>query len=81
MSKDKTTNSYVGDFARTVCNYILKHYDDAKEMYTEFFGTTGVFQENGKWVAYDNTTGDCWVEEFKTKREAERWVDGLFDVV
>jgi hypothetical protein len=27
-----------------------------------------------KWIAYDNTTGDCWVEEFKTRKEAKDWV-------
>ena len=26
-----------------------------------------------KWIAYDNTTGDCWVEEFKTRREAREY--------
>lgn len=28
------------------------------------------------WVAADNSTNDCWVEEFKTKQEAIDWLNG-----
>ena len=31
------------------------------------------FQEN-PWVAIDNTTGDAFTEEFKTKRQAIKWL-------
>ena len=27
-----------------------------------------------RWVACDNTTGECWVEDFKTGREAVKWL-------
>jgi hypothetical protein len=31
-------------------------------------------KEGGRWVACDNTTGECWVEDFKTGREAVKWL-------
>jgi hypothetical protein len=30
-------------------------------------------REQDVWVAYDNTSGDCWVEEFKTEKEAKKY--------
>lgn len=32
------------------------------------------------WVAFDNSTGDCWVEEFATLRECLDWVKGKAEV-
>lgn len=36
----------------------------------------GLFYYKGKrqFVAIDNTTGDCWVEEFRSKRRAINWL-------
>jgi len=31
-------------------------------------------KEGQWWVATDNTTADCFVEEFKTKKAAMRWL-------
>lgn len=36
--------------------------------------------ENGVWVAVDNSTKDCWVEEFDDKQKAIDWLDGKFEV-
>ena len=33
--------------------------------------------ENGKYIACDNLTQDCWVEEFDTLPEAMDWLLGL----
>lgn len=33
--------------------------------------------EAGKYIACDNTTQDCWVEEFDTLPEAMDWLLGL----
>ena len=30
--------------------------------------------KSGLFIAIDNTTGDCWTEEFKTKQEAIAWL-------
>ena len=34
----------------------------------------GLFQKDNKWVAFDNTTGDCWTEEFNTKKQAMKYL-------
>ena len=39
--------------------------------------SAGYWKEDGKWIAYDNTTGDCWVEEFETRRQAAQYAEGL----
>ncbi len=31
-------------------------------------------QDNGTWVAVDNSTGDAWTEEFYTEHEAVCWL-------
>lgn len=31
-------------------------------------------REGRKWVACDNTTGDAWVEEFDTMKQAVKWL-------
>jgi len=32
---------------------------------------------DGIWTAWDNSTGDCWVEDFKTKKEAVEWLGNV----
>ena len=34
----------------------------------------GYFIENDTYVAFDNSTGDLWVEEFDTVQEAIDWL-------
>jgi len=31
-------------------------------------------KKNNRYIAMDNTTHDCWIEEFKTKNEALKWL-------
>lgn len=33
-----------------------------------------------KWVALDNSTCEAWVEEFRHKHQAVRWLRGKFEV-
>lgn len=33
--------------------------------------------EDGKYIAVDNRTGDCWVEEFKTATEAFDYIHDI----
>jgi len=40
----------------------------------------GCFKENGIWIAFDNTTNNCWVEEFDNLNYAICWLDGLFEM-
>jgi hypothetical protein len=37
----------------------------------------GLFYKKGEtvWVACDNSTGDAWVEEFKTEEKAIKWLE------
>lgn len=37
---------------------------------------TFYFTEGSKFIAVDNTTCDCWVEEFDTPEEAIKWCKG-----
>jgi len=37
-------------------------------------------KEGRKWVAVDNSTGDVRMEEFRSKRQAVRWLRGKFEV-
>lgn len=40
-------------------------------------GARGYFYEKPKFVAFDNSRNDCWVEEFRTKLGAKKWCEGL----
>ena len=64
---------YEGEEAYKVCNMILANggYSTPIEGYDVF--SAGFWREGDKWIAYDNTSGDCWVEEFKTRREAREY--------
>lgn len=31
--------------------------------------------DNGVWVGCDNSSGDCWVEEFKTEADVVKWLN------
>lgn len=70
---------YTGEIARKVCNMILAtgrnngRYDSLIEGYK--CKSVGFWKENGKWIAYDNTNGCCWVEEFPTRKAAVKWIE------
>ena len=32
--------------------------------------------EEGKYIAVDNSDGNSWTEEFNTREEAEKWLEG-----
>ena len=66
-----------GDEAYAVLNDILANMEDktfSYPLHQEAPTNRGFFREGDKYVAYDNSTGDCWVEEFKTKKEAKDWL-------
>lgn len=37
-------------------------------------------KDGRRWVALDNSTCDAWVEEFRCKHQATRWLRGKFEV-
>lgn len=46
------------------------------------YGSKGYYKSKGSglfidiWTAYDNSTGECWVEDFKTEEGCIRWLNG-----
>ncbi|HLS31080.1 MAG TPA: hypothetical protein VK021_09505 [Flavobacteriaceae bacterium] len=40
----------------------------------------GIFKEKDYWIAYDNSTFDFWVEEFKNLGEAICWIERIFEI-
>lgn len=41
---------------------------------------SGYFLEGNVWIAFDNSTEDCWVEEFKTEEMAICWIEDFFEM-
>lgn len=37
-------------------------------------------RESHRWIAVDNTDGNVWTEEFRSKRKAMRWLRREFEV-
>ena len=68
-----------GKEARETLNRILDMGYKHKSQYKYADGMSGYFKEklpSGEeiWTAYDSRTNDCWVEEFKTKKECIKWL-------
>lgn len=42
------------------------------------YSPVGLFYiyENGLYIGFDNSTGECWVEEFKSLGDCIRWLKG-----
>lgn len=67
---------YIGKDAEIVVRAILSHYDEDTKRFPLYIGSCGYFQnKDGSWSAWDNMTGDCWCEDFKTKKEAVDYVE------
>ena len=66
-----------GDEAQRIYGEILESERKSRELvFPAHTGAQGVFVEDGKYVAFDNSSNDCWVEEFKTEQVALSWVRG-----
>ena len=68
---------YQGDKAKALCDEILN--GGKNERYPLHFGAKGFFQDSGKYVAFDNSSKDCWVEEFYTRESAVGWCSGAME--
>ena len=67
---------YHGDVAKAMLSEILNNaaeYNDAVN-YPLYYGAQGMFKDGDKTVAFDNSTGDCWVEEFYREANATLWL-------
>ncbi|MCK9450916.1 MAG: hypothetical protein M0Q90_04445 [Bacteroidales bacterium] len=40
----------------------------------------GYFCQENRWIAFDNSTGNCWVEEFYTEEKAICWLENFFEI-
>lgn len=83
MKQEKDFSVFVGAEARQKLNEILGSLQDDgdKVHYPTHIGTVGYFldqTDDGEplFTAYDNQTGDCWVENFQTRDGAEKWCHG-----
>lgn len=67
-----------GDDAKEILNAILDVGPNGDNEFELHVGAVGCFLNQGVdgskiWTAFDNRTGDCWVEDFETEEQAKRW--------
>ncbi len=67
---------YTGKQAEELVGQILDSPNDDGR-YHLHEGDCGYFKNDGIWTAWDNLTGDCWVEDFKTKKECIDWLNQI----
>ena len=70
----------IGEQADFICNEILSAGSDKNDKYNLHVGAKGYWKNIGVdgeplWTAFDNTTGDCFVEDFQTELEAISWLE------
>ena len=88
MNQDNVeTKILTGDEARKTVGEILANnpkpgdYVNKEALYPVHLGAVGYFRDTtgtGDMVysAFDNSTGDCWCEDFKTEEGARKWCAG-----
>ncbi|MFC4231805.1 hypothetical protein ACFOW1_07880 [Parasediminibacterium paludis] len=63
---------YYGKIANEILNENLGN--------RKFNTCKGYFLDKKVWIAFDNTTGNCWVEEFKTEELAICWLENFYEM-
>ena len=87
MKQDNEVKILTGDEARKVVKEILANepkpgdYVNKEAVYPVHLGAVGYFRDttgDGKnaYSAFDNSTGDCWCEDFRTEEGARKWCSG-----
>lgn len=61
---------------------VLKEYIDNWNNHKELpiYDDLIYTKEEDKYIAVDNTSGDCWVEKFDSKEKAIKWLLGEFEI-
>ena len=78
MVRSDETDILTGKEAQRVLGEILESERRSRSLtYPAHTGARGFFYEKPKFVAFDNSSNDCWVEEFKTEIGAMKWCRGL----
>ncbi|MGB4588997.1 MAG: hypothetical protein WBI17_07155 [Clostridiaceae bacterium] len=68
MENIKTiTEEQASELLDRYCNNTLTNEDKGRFL---------IAYENGTFTAIDNTSGDCWTEDFKTRYKAVEWLCG-----
>jgi hypothetical protein len=81
--KRKVKKVLTGEKAKSTVSSILNRASDYGGDYPGP-RVSGYYREGKGWTAFDNTTGNCWVEDFKTEksaREFARKLDTPHDVI
>lgn len=57
----------------------------ARQLYEESLNNTikyckGYFFEDSKYIAFDNSRNECFVEEFETENKAICWLENYFEI-
>lgn len=69
--KDDVRISYVDE---SVLNEYIKNWEKHKD---QTFNNNLLYSNiDDIFIAIDNSTGDCWTEEFKTEKAAQKWLFG-----
>lgn len=82
---EESDNILKGDAAIEAYDKILSDAEiesgQASPFYNEPY-SAGYFHDvsSDKWIAFDNTTKEFWVEEFLSEQEAADWCAGKFEV-
>jgi hypothetical protein len=63
---------YCGKIAKDILNENLGNRKHNK--------CKGYFFNKTVWIAFDNSTGNCWVEEFSTEGLAICWLENFYEI-
>lgn len=55
---------------------IIENFDSLPIEYEK----TYLFKDGEKWIGIDNSTAECWVEEFDNIDDCISWLNGEFEV-
>jgi hypothetical protein len=68
---------YKGGDAQQKVNHLLEGLTPVKARYQlgeHADRCCGYFRDGNRWIAFDNRTGDCWVEKFRTKKQCRKYL-------
>ena len=58
----------------TILNNYIQNWNEHKE---QIFNNSRLYCKSGDlFIAIDDTTGNCWTEEFKSEKDAQEWLLG-----
>lgn len=63
---------YLGKTANTILQKNLKNRN--------YNRCRGYFLDRKVWIAFDNTNGNCWVEEFASEGMAICWLEHFYEI-